>query len=265
MEQDVTLLLDKIMIRRHFLMNQNKYTGSVIKYTTSDGSLFDLQGILDFWASFNTEIQLGAYVTSNTYNDVGQIVLNTIIDRTSFSEVTQMLFPIFTTSILSEEDIFNISKLTSVELPDTIKYIGTLTFQLCTGLQHVTLEEGLISIGEGAFNSCVSLQNINIPDSTVSIEKNAFVNCSSLYEVTLGCNLNKIDDGAFDSCSALPSIVFPNSLTYIGQHAFIGCTSLNDIYYSGTISEWDNVEKQASWNEGVPATVVHCTDGDVEI
>jgi hypothetical protein len=39
-----------------------------------------------------------------------------------------MLFPIFTTSILSEEDIFSIAKLTSVELPDTITHIGDNTF-----------------------------------------------------------------------------------------------------------------------------------------
>jgi ATP-dependent RNA circularization protein (DNA/RNA ligase family) len=44
------------MIRRHFLMNDDQETMSVIKYTTSDGNLFDLQGLLDFWTSLNTEL-----------------------------------------------------------------------------------------------------------------------------------------------------------------------------------------------------------------
>ena len=255
------------MIRRHFLMNQNKQTGSVIKYTTSDGSIFDLQGILDFWMSFteSTIATTGAYVVSNTYNNVGQIVLNTIIDRTGASD-DHILFPIFTTSLLgSDEDLANIAKLTSVELPDTITHIGNSTFQLCAGLQHITLKEGLVNIGSAAFNYCVSLQNINIPDSTISIGNNAFGNCTSLSQVTLGRNLNTIDEYAFSSCSALQSIVFPNSLTYIGTKAFVSCTSLNTISYSGTVSEWNNIDKQQSWNEGVPAKVVHCTDGDVQL
>lgn len=252
------------MIRRHFLMSDNQTT-SVIKYTTSDSSIFDLQGLLDFWISFNTEIQLGAYVISNTYNDVGRIVLNTIIDRTSYSEDTPVLFPIFTTSLLSEKDKFGIAKLISVELPDTITHIGDYTFQLCGNLKRVTLPEGLISIGKAAFNYCTSLLTVNIPDSTVSIGMNAFGDCTYLYQVTLGSNLNKIDEYAFSSCPLLQSIVFPNSLTYIGTKAFVSCTSLNTISYSGTVSEWNNIDKQQSWNNGVPAKVVHCTDGDVTL
>ena len=254
------------MIRRHFLISDNKETIPVIKYTTSDGSIFDMQGILEFWLSLyeqDVPLSLGAYVVSNTYDDIGQITLNTIIDRTGYFEDSLILFPIFTTSILSSD--IDITKLTSVELPDTIKHIGDLTFQLCGMLQHVTLHEGLISIDKAAFNYCVSLQNINIPDSTVSIGNNAFADCISLSQVTLGRNLNKIDEYAFSSCSALQSIVFPNSLTYIGTKAFIGCTALTTIYYNGTISEWNNVEKYDSWNERVPATVVHCADGDVTL
>lgn len=253
------------MIRRHFLMNQNKQTGSVIKYTTSDGSIFDLQGVIDFWLSLpGSEMEAGFKVVSNIYTDIGYITLNTVIDRTGV--LGGVLFPIFAVSFFTpSNETFGIAKLTSVELPDTIIHIGDLTFQLCGMLQHITLQEGLISIDDGAFNYCVSLQNVNIPDSTVSIGNNAFGNCISLSQVTLGLNLNKIDKQAFSSCSALPSIVFPNSLTYIGEKAFGSCTSLNTIYYSGTVSEWNNIDKHSTWNEGVPATVVHCTDGDVTL
>lgn len=52
---------------------------------------------------------------------------------------------------------------------------------------------------------------------------------------------------------------------------FCNNEQLNDIYYNGTIVEWQAIKKAEFWNvlekgpECIPATVVHCTDGDVEI
>jgi hypothetical protein len=31
------------------------------------------------------------------------------------------------------------------------------------------------------------------------------------------------------------------------------------------MEQWKEIEFYVDWNEGVPAKVVHCTDGDVEI
>ena len=197
-------------------MNNNKETGSVIKYTTSDGSLFDLQGILDFWMSLfesnNNEVSLGASVVSNTYNNTGEIILNTIIDKTGMSE-SPILFPIFTTSIFgSDKDIYNIAKLTSIELPDTITHIGELTFQICAGLQNVILPKGLITIDKTAFQLCTALQDINIPDSTISIGESAFQDCSSLTSITIPNSVTSIGDSAFQNCSSLNSIVIGSGI-----------------------------------------------------
>ena len=220
-------------------------------YTTSDGSLFDLQGILDFWISLsesnNTKVSLGASVTSNTYNDMGKIVLNTTIDRLGLSE-DNILFPIFTTSIFgNNEDPYNITKLTSVELPDTITHIADGTFYSCTGLQHVTLPKGLININPSVFYSCTALQDINIPNGIISIGNSAFDGCSSLTSIAIPNSVTSIGENTFSDCSSLTSITIPNSVTSIGDFAFSDCTSLKNVvigssvssdYYQGANGAW---------------------------
>ena len=55
------------------------------------------------------------------------------------------------------------------------------------------------------------------------------------------------------------------SVTSIGEGAFFGCESLITINYTGTIAQWNQMTLGEDWRWDVPAKVVHCTDGDVEI
>ena len=57
-------------------------------------------------------------------------------------------------------------------------------------------------------------------------------------------------------------IEIPSSVTFIDRDAFVFCTSLNTINFIGTIEQWNLIEKVEDWNYEVPATMVHCTDGD---
>ena len=64
---------------------------------------------------------------------------------------------------------------------------------------------------------------------------------------------------------SLPLSIIPDSVTSIGEYAFSDCESLSTIQYAGTIAQWKEIELGDSWNDEIPAEVVHCTDGDVEI
>ena len=129
--------------------------------------------------------------------------------------------------------------------------------------------EGVIyrvtSIGDFAFNVCSSLRAITIPDGVMSIEYRAFFGCQSLTNITIPNSVKSIGTEAFYDCSALTSIVIPDSVTSIEWWAFCGCKSLTDITFQGTIAQWKKINIRDSWKHNIPATVVHCTDGDVEI
>ena len=62
----------------------------------------------------------------------------------------------------------------------------------------------------------------------------------------------------------MTGLELPDSLTEIQSGALSGCTRLENIQFAGTMAQWAAIEKGEGWNEGVPATVVHCTDGDVK-
>ena len=67
----------------------------------------------------------------------------------------------------------------------------------------------------------------------------------------------------------IPETIVFNDVTYrvtsIVEHAFDCCSSLTDITFQGTIAQWKKITLRDSWKHNILATVVHCTDGDVEI
>ena len=78
-------------------------------------------------------------------------------------------------------------------------------------------------------------------------------------------DITSIGEQAFQICSSLTSITIPNGVTTIGSHAFDGCSGLTSISYTGTIAQYNAIGKGMQWHYNVPATVVHCTDGDTLI
>lgn len=74
--------------------------------------------------------------------------------------------------LIKESAFYGCLKLESIELPSTVTSIGDYAFG-GTGLQSVTLNDGLQTIGTKAFDiSCFPI--INIPDSVTSIGSQAF-------------------------------------------------------------------------------------------
>jgi hypothetical protein len=97
----------------------------------------------------------------------------------------------------------------------------------------------------------------------------AFDGCESLTSINIHDNVTSIGWSAFRGCKYLTSINIPNRVTTIESNTFSGCKSLVDIRYNGTIEQWNKIKFYTylgdEWNKGVPTTIAHCTDGDVEV
>ena len=138
-----------------------------------------------------------------------------------------------------------------VIIPETVVF-NTATYRVTSIRQH-------------AFDCCSSLTTVVVPDGVTSIEYRAFFGCQSLTNITIPNSVTSIGTEAFYDCSSLTSIVLPDSVTSIEWWAFCGCKSLTDITFQGTIAQWNKIKLKDNWKDEVPATVVHCTDGDVKI
>ena len=177
------------------------------------------------------------------------------------------------------------TRLIEIEVPDTVQTLGSNAFRGCSGLTDVIVYSGITSIGSYCFWECSGITSFDIPNTVTTIDARAFGRCSGLTTVTIPSSVTTIGETAF-GVTNLSSVTIPDSVTSLGQQAFLDCnnlesvtigtgvTTLNNylfgrcsalttIYYNGTKSQWNSITKGSTWNFGIPATVVHCTDGEV--
>ena len=112
--------------------------------------------------------------------------------------------------------------------------------------------------------------NFTVPDviDDVSVEfvtSYAFSGCMKLETVTFADSLISIGVYAFMNCKALTSVHFGSGLRTLGNCAFLRCSALTDITYSGTIAQWQNIDKGLNVFNGTNVTHVQCSDGSVAI
>ena len=164
-------------------------------------------------------------------------------------------------------------EILSVVFSGSITSVGSYAFNMCKGLENISLPDTVIHIGEFAFNACVDLKRVELPDSISSLNSSAFIECPSLKEILVdtgnvnfysdsnGVLYNKeqtklikapsallgsyaipssvdtISDYAFFGCSGLSSIEIPDSVTNIGHTVFYYCIGLTEIHIPESVTE----------------------------
>ena len=114
----------------------------------------------------------------------------------------------------------------SVEIPDSVKNIGLVTFYGCDSLIKVKIGNSVTEIGESVFADCTALTSIDLPESVIEIGNDAFARCYSLTNISIGKYVKTIGKSAFTGCKALKSVEIPNATTVIGDYSFFECESL---------------------------------------
>ncbi len=188
-----------------------------------------------------------------------------IADNTFFEQrlLTGVVIPDSVVSI-GNQAFCLCSGLTSITVPDGITNIGISAFADCGNLTSITIPDSVTSIGDQAFQNCTSLTSITIPHSVTSIGTYTFYYCTSLTSVTIGNGVTSIGERVFMYCKSLTSITIPHSVTSIGGNTFNAC-NITSITFTGTQAEWSGIEKNTNWDNGVHATYVQCSDGQVAL
>lgn len=94
-------------------------------------------------------------------------------------------------------DAFEMSDITSVKFPSTLKSISKLGFYWCKNLNNVVIPGTVKEIGDNAFSWCESLSDLTIEDGVEHIGEAAFFRCNNLNEVTIPKSVTQIDMHAF--------------------------------------------------------------------
>lgn len=157
----------------------------------------------------------------------------------------------------------NCTTVKNVNLPDTVKRIGTEAFTGCTALEFVYIGKGVLAIqGRGLqtksftnsykeylFAGCTSLKEINVSaENTVyqSIDGNLY-NKDGTKLIRYACGnerteyalpegVTHVTGHAFKDCVNLKKIVLPDTISNISLRAFEGCSSLCSIELPETVT-----------------------------
>ena len=159
------------------------------------------------------------YDISPLHND-GHLYLNG-------SEITELTIP-NTVDSIGDWAFVQCSNITSVNVPEGVKYIGRGSFNN-TGITQISLPSSLTGIGWAVFLGCNNLKNITIPQNVTSIEDYTFRICLGLESVTIGDGVTDINSWAFSGCSNLKTVVYGRNVRRIGKIVFGDCTSLTSI------------------------------------
>ena len=137
-------------------------------------------------------------------------------------------------------------------------------FESLSQIKSVTMSHYILSAGEGAFAQCKNLESVYMSVLIEVIENSLFMDCASLKSIELPLAYT-IGDYAFFGCESLGSINIPISVEKIGIKAFAGCYSLKDVYYDGTYSRFESIEKGGGIFGDLSGVILHCADGNYKL
>lgn len=225
--------------------NEKTYSGELIipNEITHDNETYTVSSIGEYAFSNcsnltsvtipNNVISIGrdAFLNSGWYNNQPEGVIylsNFMIGYKGEKPIGKLTISDGTT-LIADRALINCSELTSISLPNSLKYIGKETFFGCSGITSITIPDNVISIDDWAFRDCSGIISATIPNSVKIMGGAVFYNCSSLISAVVPNGITSIKGYTFWECSSLTSVSIPNSITSIGECAFSGCKSLNSI------------------------------------
>jgi len=170
---------------------------------------------------------------------------------------------------ISSKAFYDCLNLTSITIPESIKYIQYAAFIGCESLASVHINNlaawcliqfemvsNPLIYAHHLYLNGVKLTKLIIPNGIKSIEDWTFAGCSDLTNVEFPNSVISIGNYAFNSCTGLTNLHLPNSVTTIGTAAFSGCSSLTNVTLPESITRIDN---SAFWDSHIRIIKVMAT------
>ena len=145
-----------------------------------------------------------------------------------------------TVNAIADRAFYQVTGVTEMTIPASIKTIGNQIFFKCADLKTVYYNS-TYGDDDNLFFSASSVTKVVFGGKNVpySILKNA----TKVTEVVIAEGVTSIVNGAFAGCTGLASLVIPEGVTSIGG-GFDGCSSLSSITLPNTVTDLDlSVEK----------------------
>lgn len=217
----------------------------------------------------DTVCKIGSYAFDNTayYNDIDNwydsrlawhmailYIDNHLVSTIGTSGIgikgeNTIFYPVKEGTIVIADGTFNDSEITSIDIPESVKYIGNGILVNCPLLENIQVNENnkYYSVNNNVLFNKKQTELIKypagktsekyvIPNSVTCISSDAFAYCSNLKNIKIPDTVLSIGDGAFSCCYNLTNINIPDGVTNIGSFAFCKCYSLTNITIPGYVT-----------------------------
>lgn len=239
------------MLRRHFMALNNDIIYDkddiVIQYKADKHIKFfgDITEIINMVDNTNISVKYDKYD-----NSIGTYIINTNNDtfdtRQIITNINGIIYIGGIGYVISNNDII-------YPTDDTIAIVTEIT--ILNGGIHMNLFN---YYNEFVKKISVKSNNFDIIPSSWCIDYD------SLEEIELGEGVTEIGKKAFTQNPNLKHITLPASVKTI-YYEIVNVASNVEITYLGTKDQWNTIDKAEGWNASGSVTVIHCTDGDIEL
>jgi len=226
-----------------------------IYYQLSDSSTINEVEVLN-GKNYEGHLEIPETVT---YNDITYTVIGIADYALSYNRsLTSIVIP-NTVRYISHDAFQGCSSLTEVDIPGSVKTIGSDAF-LFAGLKKVTFHEGLEHIGTYAFCGNHSngggnelSQSIEFPSTLKTIGNYAFENTPTLYgDIFFSEGMESIGLGAFNN-TGITSVSIPST---IKSFSFKGCSKLRSVVFNGAIKIKEIVNGSFGGCAALPSIII---------
>ncbi|MBP0973406.1 MAG: leucine-rich repeat protein [Oscillospiraceae bacterium] len=129
---------------------------------------------------------------------------------------------------------FNGAKMSSIEIPDSITYIGHYAFALCNDLTSVTLPSSLEMVNTCAFQQCYKLATVEFPATAIQFESRVFDETPWLEAQRAKDPIVIVNDTLIDGATySGGDLELSSSIKHIAGGAFYMNTKLTSIVAPG--------------------------------
>lgn len=199
------------------------------EYASIDGIRYDLDS-----SNYTADV-----ISKNNNNYSGSIII---------PETVSYNYKNYKVTTIGSAAFCGCTRLTSIEIPNSVTEIGDLAFAGCVNLANIIVSpenKKYCSINEVVYSKDKSQiilcppgkkGSLLIPNSVTEINDRAFYECSDLTSIKIPTSVTKIGEGSFNGCSGLTSIEIPSSVTSIDSFVFSGCKGLTSIEIPNNIT-----------------------------
>lgn len=157
------------------------------------------------------------------------------------------------------------TKLSSIQLPSCIQYMGQGIFEMCTALKECSFQNNTTNVQTLRYYTfwlCTVLESLELPEGITTIEGkpggSAMQYLPSLTYIRLPNTLKEVGPHFLCCCSGLKTLTIPASVEYMDAASLHGCESLDAVYLLGSASA---LQEGDSGTSTFGANRTMCVDG----